>query len=448
MRPSIYAFGISLLAACSTSSGDGDDATSSGQHPLAFHGEQEAFPGFSYDTGAQPAASPVQLQLTFSAAGKLTADAAATVGGHGDALAVAATPGSGKFAIDAHVKAAATLHVHITGVPSYDGPIPGIENFDIALANQATFDPFLLGGTTARLAVNLPRTELPPIPLGSVPGKLVITVSNASTVQSELSGVCAGLDQQKIQYLAQTSTSATIVLEPKIVITVPVIGDKEFPIPAVTITVPALQAPLDLGTLDAPEGGDVPASASMAVRASCAGATCKAPSSVSLTPAFVPSIAPANQCNSSQIYAFVSACGTTTSTHDTCHAFLSDAANRGCSSCLATPASAHTWGAFVDGYPNIGGCIARLDPAQMAIALDYQAVAQCEAAACTAACTGATAEQLEACLTDVDGGACASYASKAYNEYPTGAAAACVDVTSQEDAFRVYANLFCGTGAN
>ncbi len=436
---------LSLIASCASEEGETSGDTDV-QHELSFHGEQEAFPDFGYDTGALPdASSPVQLRLTFSAAGKLTADAVATTGGTGDALAVAGKPGSGTFALDAHLKAAANLKVNITGLPSYDGPIPGIENLDIALANTVQFDPFLMGGSSAILSVNLPETELPPIPLGSVPGKLIVTVSGTSTVNSTLTGICAGLDQKKIQFLTETATSAMIVLKPKIVISVPVIGDKEFAIPEITIRTPAIKAPMDMGTLDAVEGGAVPTGTSMAANASCAGATCKAPSTIDFEPMFKAPQTHRNLCSTSQLYAFVNACGVDASTRDTCQAFLNDAANATCESCLRTDSTERVWGAFVDGLPNIGGCISAMDGTQSAMGADFMALTQCEFAACDARCEGATTEESNACLTAADNGVCSTYVDRVNNAMPSGAAIECVSPESEADMYMYYGDLFCGS---
>lgn len=80
------------------------------------------------------------------------------------------------------------------------------------------------------------------------------------------------------------------------------------------------------------------------------------------------------------------------------------------------------------------------------LAEKFEAVVQCEAAACGALCEGATKEQEEACLIEADGSVCASYLD-VWNEMPSGAAAQCTDLSaSQEDMFRMYASMFCGTG--
>lgn len=433
--------GASLLAGCATSGGQ---MTAEEQHQVTFHGELEAFPGFGYDTGTLPENSPVQLQLQFSAGGKLTADAMGTSGGGAGSVAVAGVPGSGLYKLDAHLKAAATLHVHVTGLPGYDGPIPGIENLDIALAAQTTFDPFLLGGSKAKLDAHLPETELPPIPLGSVPGKLVVTISSASTINSNLWGVCAGVDSGQVQFLAEAATSATIVLKPKIVITIPFVGDKEYEIPEIRFETGQIKAPLDLGTVAAPEGGDVPTGVYMASNASCQGVTCKAPPLLSFTPFVHPSMARNSQCSTSQLYAYIGACVTTGSTKDTCDAFMNKPDNLRCGTCMNTDLEDASWGVFVEGKLNTGGCIALVDPSLSALASAFHAPMECQVAACDSRCEDATVEQYDQCVSDSSTRACASYDNDGLTAAGTAAAQCMGTAGNLEDTVRFYGSLFCG----
>jgi hypothetical protein len=255
-----------LYLACGSS--DGND-TSGQPTTIHFQGEHAVFPGFTKDTGMQPPSSPVQLDLTFNADGKLTVDADATSGGTGDSLAVVGTPGSGSFSLDAHIKAAATLHIDLTGVASYDGPVPGIDNIDIAFADHTTFDPFLIGGT-AHVDASLPETKLPPIPLpGGIPGSLVLTVADGSTVTSDFSGVCAGVHDGQVQYVGQTISSGTLVIKPQVVIHLPIGGDKTFDIPEVTLPIPKVSSAMDMGTQPVSAGGAAPMGASVATKGAC-----------------------------------------------------------------------------------------------------------------------------------------------------------------------------------
>src|SRR5215471_6666033 len=159
-----------LIAACS-GSGSSNNANSS---DVVFHGDVDALPDFKFDTGLVPANQPVQVQFIFSAGGKITADAKAVGSGSDDAPVLTAVPGSGKLALDLHFKLAGTLKANLTGIPKYDGPIPGFDGIDIPVACMATFYPFLLGGPTTQIDAPIPETMLPAIPLGTPPGKLVL----------------------------------------------------------------------------------------------------------------------------------------------------------------------------------------------------------------------------------------------------------------------------------
>src|SRR5262249_11431969 len=112
---------------------------SENKKPVVFHGEAPALPGFGYDTGLQPSISPVQIDLMLSAAGSAIVDASGSANGS----QVVGTPGSGKFALDVHIKAAGRLKVALSAI-NYDGNIPGIDGLDIAFGGMTMFDPFLL----------------------------------------------------------------------------------------------------------------------------------------------------------------------------------------------------------------------------------------------------------------------------------------------------------------
>jgi hypothetical protein len=239
---------------------------------IVFHGEQPLLPGWSYDTGLQPASSPVQVQLAFTASGAITADAHALAGGEDESLVVAATPGSGKFAVGGKFALTGMLHVDVSGF-RYDGPIPGLDNVDASLAAETAFDPFLIGDM-ASVTAELPEIALPPIPLpGGIPGNLQITIASGSTISSELSGDCASMDPDALtaSYLATTRTSGKLIVKSKVVIMVPVVGDRTFDIPTFNIDIPAASATMDLGVHEFASGGDIPEGDSLATRGACDG---------------------------------------------------------------------------------------------------------------------------------------------------------------------------------
>src|SRR5215467_492744 len=166
----VVALLVAALPACSSGSG-GSGAPSE----LQFHGQADALPGFKGDTGLQPPASPVQVQLLLSAQGTLTADAVATSAGS----TMVGKPGSGQFALDVHLKFQANLSESVSGLPPYNGPVPGLDSLDIEFKAQVGFDPFLIGGK-ATVTAQVPETKLPGVPLPSGLGTLIITVSGDS----------------------------------------------------------------------------------------------------------------------------------------------------------------------------------------------------------------------------------------------------------------------------
>jgi len=124
---------------------------------------------------------------------------------------------------------------------------------------------------------------------------------------------------------------------------------------------------------------------------------------------------------------------------------MDDPNNVRCGSCISTDAQDSAWGAMVDGEPNIGGCIAMLDPSQTGTAAQYQASTLCQQAACNDRCDDASEAQYKQCLTDADTRSCGNFDQQLPYVVPSSAAAQCVSSTmSVEDQARFYANLFCG----
>jgi hypothetical protein len=427
--------------------------SSDASNDIEFHGEQPVLPDFTMDTGLQPAGSPVQLQLMFSVGGTLAADAKATAGGSGTMLVAAAVPGSGTFTLDAHVKLMGTLHIDVSG-KKYDGPIPGIENIDIAFGANTTFDPFLLDGK-AHVTATLPKIPLPPIPLpGGLPGHLQITVAEGSTMSSDLAGTCAGTDSGKVEFRATTSTSANLVLESEIVLTLPIVGDKTFSIPEITVAIPAFDAPLDLGTFEVAGGGTPPMGASLATPGGCSnpgggdggdgggnGATCT-PNLVNFVPTWhPPNGAHAGACDSGQLTAFTNACLTNELFGPMCLDFLT--ANPSCGACLVTDSSAPGYGVLIR-YPiavavNYGGCISMVDASQLACGKSIEAYEECLTTACSG-CVGSSDSDRGNCFAAADSGVCAAYKQNSDTCFTTlsGPGTSCFDVTT------FMASQFCG----
>ena len=242
--------GVAIFLAVALGAGHGCDSPGNGSGAM-FHGEQQALPGYSYDTGYQPSTPPVQVRLALSSAGSLTAEAQAT--GSGDSMSP--TLGSGLFTMDAHLLIHAAVKINVSGVGQLEGPIPGAPEVDMVFGGQATFDPFLLGGTTVAVTGDVPETQLAEIPLGTIPGKLVIKA--LGTVTSEFQGVCAQARNGVGQYTGATTTGGTVTLRPSVVLEIPVVGSKTYDIPEIVVTIAPTGAAMDLGTKSLGDGADL-----------------------------------------------------------------------------------------------------------------------------------------------------------------------------------------------
>jgi hypothetical protein len=406
-------FASLLTTACSGSESSNE---------LQFAGETAVLPDFAYDTGMQPSSGPVQIKFEASAGGSLKASAQAIAGGTGASAAVAAVPGSGTYTLDAHFKLGGMLHVDVSGM-RYDGPIPGIENVDIAFGGETVFDPFLMAGT-AKVTAMLPETKLPDIPLpGGLPGHLELTIGAGSTMTSVLAGRCASFEGNSAKFLATTSTSAKIMLQSKIVLQVPVVGDKDFGLPTIEIPVPAFSAPLDLGSQTF-EGGGEPPTGVLAEAGACGandpndpnnpnnpgGAVC-APVDADYDHGWhPPNGLRAGACNAAQLSALNSQCLAAGATKATCSAFQTKPENVGCMACVVTPATSPGYGPIVmyDTYTtyNLSGCLAAEAPGELQCAKNTQKYDACLERSCSG-CKDSTTADRNACLTKAQTTTCA-----------------------------------------
>jgi hypothetical protein len=255
-----------VIAACGGSSA-GNGSAASGN--LSFHGESQALPTFSFDSGLQPALSPVQVQLVLSATGTLSASAQAVSGGAMQSPVVAGQPGSGEYTMDVRFGLKTRLKVDVSGV-NFDGDVPGVESIEIVFGGSESFDPFLLDGSVSVEAA-IPETELPPIPLQAilgVPGQLVFTIATGSVLHSEFRGTCAAVSSGEAHYTGETTTDGMLVVKPSVEIEVPVVGAQVFELPPISVPIPAATSPMDLGSQPVSGGGPAPAG-SIANAGSC-----------------------------------------------------------------------------------------------------------------------------------------------------------------------------------
>ena len=75
-------------------------------------------------------------------------------------------------------------------VTNYDGPIPNLSNLDIEAKGTTAFDPFLIGGPPVQVMAPVPATQLPNVPLGTVPGNLELSIQSGSVLTASYQGTC------------------------------------------------------------------------------------------------------------------------------------------------------------------------------------------------------------------------------------------------------------------
>ncbi len=239
---------VLAFAACS----DDESTGSGGGAGIAFKAEAEPLSGFAFDTGLIPKASPAQVSLKLSAGGKVRVEAT----GEATKEGVRGRAGSGKLALDVHVKLDGRLKI-TSALKNVDEDLPGLKDIDVPIVGESTFDPFLLeDGQSAKVDVAIPETKLPDIPLGSVPGKLQLTVTNASTLTSTFEGGCMTVASGQATYTGAAKTTGSLVLRGTLVVDLPAPLNKSVELGEITVPVPAIGAPLDFGTQPASGAGD------------------------------------------------------------------------------------------------------------------------------------------------------------------------------------------------
>ncbi|NUP08252.1 MAG: hypothetical protein HOW73_19555 [Polyangiaceae bacterium] len=213
---------------------------------LTLRGEEEVLPGFSYSTGLQPPGSPVQASFDLSAGGTTVVEVKTQPSGSASAPELIGIRGGGTLSLQGGFAMTGTLKIDIDGLPSYDGPIPGIENVNIAFEGKTTFDPFSIGKPQSAKA-DIPPARLPPIPLpGGIPGSLVLDVAEGSFIEVGFTGSCAGIEGDTASYEGDLTRGGALVIKPSVEVDVPIIGKQVFEIPSFTVDLV-----LDAGTISA-----------------------------------------------------------------------------------------------------------------------------------------------------------------------------------------------------
>jgi hypothetical protein len=235
---------VFIVLSCCARGGDSDDGG------LLFSGESKLLEGFTFNTGPQPSTGPASVSLRLSGDGALKVSATGIV--EGDKLA--GKPGTGRIDLGAHVKLDGSLKID-TAFKKSDGDIPGLKDIDIPITGSATFDPFLLDGNVVTTA-DIPETKLPDVPLGSVPGKLRLTVKSGSKLTSKYQGTCLTIASGVAHYEGQAATGGTIVLKGTIVLELPAPLNQEIAIPELEIAIPSATPKLVFGDVAVPGVAD------------------------------------------------------------------------------------------------------------------------------------------------------------------------------------------------
>lgn len=260
-RPRDFLAAIALFLTVVTLGGAGVGACDGdAEQPLVFEGQDPLLPGFSFDTGLVPSGAPVQASFSVSADGSARVHAEAAASGSLESPTLTGTPGSGELSVAGGFGLEGRLVVDITGLPSYDGPIPGIENVAIEFASTSAFDPFSIGAPVTTRA-DIPPAELPPIPLpGGIPGSLVLEVAEGSFLEVTMTGVQACVAPDEAQYGVALERRGTLVIRPHIEVDVPIVGTQTFEIPVFEVplalegSILAMSAPATFGAQ--PAAGD------------------------------------------------------------------------------------------------------------------------------------------------------------------------------------------------
>lgn len=226
-----FPFAAVAVVAALLSCGGNEATTDDG---FLFQGEGKLLEGFSFNSGAQPPTGPASVTLRLSGTGAVKVEARGAL----DGGKIAGKPATGKVDLDAHIKLDGTLKID-SPIKKSSGDIPGLKDIDIAIVGSAAFDPFLLDGAGAEVTAAIPETKLPDIPLGSVPGKLRLTVVSGSQLTSKFHASCMTVASGSAQYEGTAVTSGKLVIKGTIVLELPSPLDKEVELPEINVPIPS-----------------------------------------------------------------------------------------------------------------------------------------------------------------------------------------------------------------
>jgi hypothetical protein len=96
------------------------------------------------------------------------------------------------------------------------------------------------------VVVAVPETNLPDIPLGSVPGTLKLKVTDKSSLTSTFEGGCMRVAGEQATYVGTTKTSGTLVLNGTLAIDMPGLS-KSIELGDIEVPIPDTDTPMDFG---------------------------------------------------------------------------------------------------------------------------------------------------------------------------------------------------------
>jgi hypothetical protein len=134
-------------------------------------------------------------------------------------------------------------------------------------------------------------------------------------------------------------------------------------------------------------------------------------------PTFVPPRRMPGACSATQISDYYNECLSNGSPSPACNTFKSN--NATCAACLAsTKVSDPAWGWLVEspkgrGIGDVPACIAVADPLQLDCAKKYEALYECDWAACDS-CDRDAYRPYNICVANAERGECAKYSAEAY----------------------------------
>ncbi len=223
----------SLLAAFALGTACSEDVA----EPIALEASVELLDSFSYATGPLPGSGPVQvsLQLSGSATAKVSLPAIASEASGAPALHAA---GEGKIEVTGGFFLDGSLKVDQTGLPQYDGDLPGLADVSLPISGSASVPGFAIDAAATVSAVIQPG-DLPAIPLpGGLPGRLQLSVGEGSAIDVTLQGTCASVDGATASYRGAAVRSGTINLDIAVELDTGIAGTQTFDIGTVAIPLP------------------------------------------------------------------------------------------------------------------------------------------------------------------------------------------------------------------